>query len=87
MGRLAYLASGMAVLEFTVAVPQVYFGKRSHGYFDVLLIGDLAEQMRSNIRVGMHLKVSGALWMRQYRSRRGELVSEFKIIARRIKGD
>lgn len=85
-GKLAYTPSGLAVLEFTLAAPQRYFDKESVGYFDVLLVGDEAESLASKVRVGRELSLTGSLWTRSFRNRRGEKMIETKVLAKTIGG-
>ncbi len=86
VGKLAYTPAGSAVLEFTLAVPQTFFDKRSFGNFEVRIIGDLAETAAGSgsLRIGRAVAVSGSLWTRTYTDRKGVRVTEVKIVASEI---
>jgi single-strand DNA-binding protein len=86
-GRLKYTPSGVAVCEFTFAVPQKYFEKESIGYFEVMLVGEDAEERASLLRIGKKLTLTGSLWARTFRNRQGAKVSETKILVELIEGE
>lgn len=86
MARLKYLPSGIPILEFTVAVKQAQFGKESVGYFEAVLEGNQAEDYSQTFKVGDGVRVTGALWMRQYRSRQGSLLKEIRVVVSQIQG-
>jgi single-strand DNA-binding protein len=86
VGVLKYTPSGVPVADFTLAVSQRQFDRDSIGYFDALLFGDLAEGAHSSLRIGKVLSLTGSLWSRAYRDRKGIKVSETKIIVQSIGG-
>lgn len=81
---LRYTPSGTPLWEFILAVNQQAFDKKSVGYFEVQVMGSLAEELQGKIRIGKKLTVSGALWMRNYKNRNGLNVSETKVVAESI---
>jgi len=81
VGILKYTPSGTPVCEFTLAVPQVYFGKLSVGYFEIQMHGDFAETHARLLRVGKTVRLNGALWSRVYKDRQGKRVQETRILA------
>lgn len=83
-GKLAYTPAGVPVLDFTLAAPQRYFGKSSMGHFEIMVIGETAEELKGLIRIGRRLTVSGYLWTRSFRDRKGNRVIETKILAEQI---
>lgn len=80
LGSLKYTPSGVAVWEFTLAVPQTYFEKNSIGYFEVLLHGKYAEEQSSKLRVGQGISAEGNLWSRNYKNRQGLRLTEVKLV-------
>lgn len=87
IGGLRYTPSGTPVYDFTVAVGQRQFDQESIGYYEVLVFGEEAEATHSKLRIGVVLKIDGALWSRNYRNRKGIKVNETKIIAHSIGGN
>ncbi len=85
LGPLKYTPSGEPIREFLLAVPQTTLGKDSIGYFDLLLFGEIAEFQTESLRIGTSLEVQGALWMRAYRNRKGQKISEVKIVVESLK--
>ncbi len=81
---LRYTPSGIALLECQFAVTQETFEKKSTGYFLVELQGKLAEDSLPLVRIGRRLKISGSLWMRNYRDRQGKVETEVKVIAKTV---
>ncbi len=73
-------------MEVTLAVKQRYFNKDSMGYFEILLIGDLAEAQHGVLKIGKKVSVQGSLWTRAYKNRQGQKVLETKILAESIGG-
>lgn len=84
---LKYTPFGTAICEFTIATRQEYLDKKSVGYFDVILIGKVAEERQTELRTGKQVVVGGALWSRSFRDRKGNKVCETKVIANSIEGD
>ncbi len=80
-GKLAYTPAGVPVLEFTLAAPQRYFGKNSMGHFEVLVVGQTAEDIARAVRIGKRVTLKGGLWTRTFRDRKGTRVTETKILA------
>jgi single-stranded DNA-binding protein len=87
LGKLSYTPGGIAVLEITLAAPQLSFDKESVGYFEVLICGNLAEGVGPKLRVGQRVQLAGALWSRTFKDRQSNRVNETKIIAHSIEGD
>ena len=83
---LKYTPAGQAILEFTLAVPQSYFEKRTNGYFEAVLTGVLAEDRAQEVRIGKSFLVEGSLWTRTYQNRQGAKVNETKIIVSKLGG-
>ncbi len=81
---LKYLPTGVPVAEFTVAVDQVTFDKKTVGYFDVVLTGDEAQHKSTLMKVGFRVEVKGSLWMRNYTDRQGIKMKETKIFASQL---
>lgn len=80
VGQLKYSPTGVASVEFTLAVPQKVLEVESVGYFEVVLFGPPAEDSAGTIRIGKKLSVRGHLWGRSYRNRQGGKVVETKVI-------
>lgn len=80
VGQLAYSPSGLALLEFTVAVPQEAYTKPSVGYYQVMAADNQAEELKGKLKVGMEVTVQGRLFQRAYTNRNGNRVEEVKVI-------
>ncbi|MBY0370625.1 single-stranded DNA-binding protein [bacterium] len=80
LSPVKYTPSGVAVREATLAVPQSSLGKTSVGYHEVFFAGDLAELHTQKFRIGSRVDVTGTLWSREFRNRRGDKVNETKVI-------
>ncbi len=80
IGPIKYTPSGMPVREGLLAVPQNHLGKESVGYLALLFFGSVAEQDVEKLRIGSVLKVSGSLWSRDFRNRKGVKMNEIKVI-------
>ena len=78
---MRYSPSGIAVLEFCVSVDQAFLGVKSRGRFDILVVGDTAGALEHKLRIGLPVRVTGKLWLREYRHKKGFPVKEIKIIA------
>ena len=78
---LQYTPTGRAILEFTLVVPQEVLEKKSMGYFNIVLVGSQAEAGVPAVRIGKQASVRGTLWRRSFRNRRGDAVTETKILA------
>lgn len=87
VGRLAYTPSGIALAEFTLAVAQKTPQKNSMGYFEIVLMAALAEELAPQLKIGKQISVKGNLWGRKYKDRQGNQVSETKILASELGGD
>lgn len=85
-GKLAYTASGKAICEALLAVPQELFGEPSVGYIAIQLEGDLAESEGKRLKIGQKVEVSGILWSRKFKNRRNESVIETKVIVKKLGG-
>lgn len=85
IGLLKYTPSGVPVRDGLLAVNQNALGKESVGYYDLLFFGEIAEQDVDKIRVGSSLTVVGSLWNRAYRNRKGQKISETKVIVESFK--
>ena len=83
---LKYTPTGKAILEFTLAVPQEFLEKKSMGYFTIVLVGGEAEAGAPSVRIGKQASVRGTLWRRSFRNRRGDAVTETKILADSMTG-
>ncbi len=80
-GALKYTPSGVAVCDFTFAVPQTYFDKASTGYFEVQVLGKSAEDNAADLKIGKRLRLTGSLWARSFKDRQGRTVNETKVLA------
>lgn len=69
-----------------LAAKQSQFGKASVGYFEAVLEGKEAENLSLTLKVGSTVRITGSLWMRQYRNRQGEQERETRIIISEIEG-
>lgn len=81
---LKYTPSGIATLQFTLAVPQSILDTPSVGYFKVEAFGDSAVELSEVTRVGSEFLVEGSLWNRSYTNRQGFKVFEVKVVAGRV---
>ena len=86
VGQLKYTPSGLPLLEFTLAVPQVAYGKETVGYHEVVVTGSEAEEIRQKLKIGIEILVEGQLFQRNFRNRAGNRVSETKIILGKVGG-
>jgi len=84
---LKYTPTGTAVCEFTVAVPQKYFGKASIGYFEAAIFGDVALELAPKLKIGKKIGLKGSLWTRTFKNRQGVKVSETKILVESVEGE
>ena len=84
---MKYTPSGMAIFEFTVAIPQRFFEKDTVGYIEVMMIGESAVNTASSLKVGQQLSLKGRLFSRAYKNRRGTRVTETKVLAETIEGE
>ena len=87
VGSVRYTPAGMATLEFTIAVSQTHFDKKTVGYFEVLVVGEDAASASTKLCIGKSLLLSGKLWMRSYRDHQGIKSTETKIIGEKIAFD
>ncbi len=81
---LRYTPSGVPICDFKIAVTQEYFKKKTVGYFEAQLVGELAEEIGPNLKIGKRFSLEGELWMRSYRHRNGSPMSETKILVKSI---
>ncbi len=86
VGAFAYTASGKAVVEVTLAIPQELFGESSVGYIALQFEGDMAEFEAKKLKIGHKLEVTGILWSRKFKNRRNDPVIETKVIVKNIGG-
>jgi len=82
--RLTYTPTGTPICHFMVAVPQRYFEKDSIGYFEVVMVGKLAEEKSEDLKIGRFINIEGHLWNRSFKDRQGRMVRETKIIVEKI---
>lgn len=87
LAPLRYTPAGMAIYEITLAVTQHCLGEATVGYFDVMVSGELAEDLAARLRIGKQLSLEGHLWSRTFRNRRGQKVSETKIVIDTLGGE
>ena len=80
VGRLAYTPAGVAISEFTLAVPQTYFDKETIGYYEIVMVGKEAEELVGRVKIGRMLTLKGRLWTRSFRNRQGIKMTETKIL-------
>ena len=80
VGQLKYSPSGLALLEFTLAVEQRAYSKNSVGYYQVVVTGGQAEDLKGRLKIGTKLSLEGSLYQRSYTSRSGSKVEEVKVI-------
>lgn len=85
--QLRYTPSGLPICEFTLAVGQTYFDKRSVGYFEAQVLGELAEDCARMLKVGTSTRISGQLWTRAYRDQQGIRRTEVKVLVSSIDGN
>jgi len=84
VGTLRYSPSGIPIGEIALAVKQSHLELTNMGYFDVVLMGDLAQHWFSRLRVGLTLEICGQLWSRAYKNRQGISLKETKVLARSL---
>ena len=75
------------MVDLTLAVPQKLLDTASTGYIEALVCGESAVENGPNLRVGRRFAFQGALWARSFRNRRGERLSEVKLLIDSIKED
>jgi single-strand DNA-binding protein len=80
LGQLKYTPSGLPLLEFTLAVTQEAYSKTNIGYFQVVVSGRQAEDLKGKLKIGTNVTLQGQLYQRAYTSRAGDKVDEVKII-------
>ena len=86
VGQLAYSPSGLALLEFTLAVPQEAYTKSSVGYYQVMDSDGQAEELKGKLKIGMEVSIQGRLFQRSYTNRSGNKVEEVKVILENLGG-
>lgn len=86
IARLSYTPSGVALAQFTLAAPQRTPQKDAMGYFEIVLMGELAEGLAPTLKIGKTVSVEGTLWHRRYKDRQGNPINETKILASQIGG-
>lgn len=86
VGQLKYSPSGLALLEFTLAVEQRAYSKNSVGYYQVVVTEGQAEDLKGRLKIGMKLSLEGSLYQRSYTSRSGSKVEEVKVILETLGG-
>lgn len=84
VGRLEYTPSGAPMGELELAVPQAHLEKTEMGYFEIVLLGPLAEHWIPQLKIGYLLEVQGKLWSRKFKNRQGTPVKETKVIANQL---
>ena len=84
---LKYTPAGEAICEFTLAVPQRYYEKNNIGYFEIVLMGQAAEDSSAQLKIGKTLFLTGTLWTRTYTNRQGNKVNETKIVIENLGPD
>jgi single-stranded DNA-binding protein len=65
-------------------VEQSFLGTASRGRYDILAVGELGAGLEQKLRVGVPVKVTGQLWLREFRNRKGTAVKEVKIVGKSI---
>jgi single-stranded DNA-binding protein len=80
LGSLKYTPSGIALRDFTMAVPQKLLDKGSVGYFEAQIVGKTAEDQPESFRIGARLHLTGSLWSRTFFDRQGRKIVETKIL-------
>lgn len=85
LSPLKYTPSGVPVREAILAVPQESLGKRGVGYHAVFFSGESAELQTQRFRIGSQVEIQGSLWTREYRNRRGDKMSETKVMVHQAK--
>ena len=83
IGRLEYTPSGVPVLSVNIATSQEFLGRNDLGYFEGMFSGERAI-LAKGLKVGMPVRLTGGLWQRKYRNRRGDWLNETKIIVEEI---
>lgn len=86
VGQLAYSPSGLALLEFTLAVSQEAYSKSSIGYYQVVISDSQAEDLKGKLKIGMNVTVEGRLYQRAYTNKSGNRVEEIKVILENFGG-
>ncbi len=86
VGQLKYSPSGLALLEFMLAVAQEAYSKSSIGYYQVVVSESLAEDLRGKLKIGMNVTIEGRLYHRAYTSKFGNRVEEIKVILENFGG-
>ena len=86
VGLLKYSPSGLALLEFTLAVGQEAYSKTSMGYYQVVVSDRHAEDLKEKLKIGMHVSIEGRLYQRAYTSSSGNKVDEVKVILENFGG-
>ena len=61
VGQLQYSPSGLALLEFTLAVGQEAYSKESVGYYEVVVSDRLAEDLKGQLKIGMTVNIQTRL--------------------------
>ncbi len=84
LGPTEYTPTGIAIVEFLLAGQQEFLGRKGFGNFELLATGDATDLLKG-VRVGTRVSVRGSLWQRRYRGRRGQNVSEMKVVISDIK--
>lgn len=84
---MKYLPNGTPVLDFTLAAPQRQFEKKSIGYFEIVVCGEAAENVNGTLKIGKNVSIQGGLWMRNYKNRQGNKITETKILVESIEGE
>lgn len=82
--NLKYTPGGTPICEFTIAVPQKCFERKSMGQLEIMMIGNTAEECAPKLTVGKLLSLEGSLWTRSFMDRKGEWVKETKVLAESI---
>lgn len=82
--KAAFTPAGVAVLEFSLSVPQSLLGKSNQGRVDILIVGEDALRIEPKIRVGQVLQVTGRLWVRDYKHKSGMNLKEVKVVGEQV---
>ena len=83
IGPVEYTPSGIPMIEMNLAAKQVFLDRSDYGYFDLIASGDVVREL-AGFRVGNLVKLSGCLWQRKYRDRKGHQISETKVIVNNL---
>lgn len=82
--ELRYIASGKAVVEFTVAVNEGFGEKRTTQFIRVVAWERLAEAVAENARKGNRVIIEGKLTSDTWKDREGKPREQTRVLARTV---